>query len=50
LEQEVEKLREEMMKLIAEERDRMASLVKANTDALIELRKTIIDYLLNHAG
>jgi len=49
LETEVEKLRDEMMKLIVEERDRMATLVKANTDAIIELRKTIIDYLLNHA-
>jgi F0F1-type ATP synthase membrane subunit b/b' len=46
LEEEVEKLREEMMELIVEERDRMATLVKANTEAIVELRKTIIDYLL----
>jgi cell division protein FtsB len=46
LESELEKLRDEMMRLIVEERDRMANLVKANTEAIIELRKIIVDYLL----
>ena len=46
LENEVMSLREEMMKLIVEERDRMADLVKANTEALSELRRTIIDFML----
>jgi cell division protein FtsB len=48
LESDVEKLRTEMMHVIVEERDRMASLVSANTNALVELRKTIVDYLLEH--
>jgi hypothetical protein len=48
LESDVEKLRSEMMDVIVEERDRMASLVSANTTALVELRKTIVDYLLEH--
>jgi len=46
LEQEVERLREDMMKLIVEERDRMANLVKANTEALNELRRTITDFII----
>ena len=46
LENEVAALREEMMSLIVEERNRMADLVKANTEALTELRRTITDYML----
>ena len=46
LEQEVERLREDMMKLIVEERDRMANLVKANTEALNELRRTITEFII----
>jgi F0F1-type ATP synthase membrane subunit b/b' len=46
LEEEVAALREEMMSLIVEERNRMADLVKANTEALTELRRTITDYML----
>jgi F0F1-type ATP synthase membrane subunit b/b' len=46
LEGEVDRLREEMMKLIVEERDRMSNLVKANTEAINELRRTITDFML----
>ena len=48
LEEEVAALREEMMMLIVEERNRMADLVRANTEALTELRRTITEYMLKH--
>jgi F0F1-type ATP synthase membrane subunit b/b' len=46
LEDEVARLRNDMMSLIAEERDRMHQIISANTTALNDLRKTIIDVLI----
>ena len=47
LELKVDSLQKEMMNLIIEERERLASLVTENTKALNELRSTIVQYLLN---
>lgn len=46
LEEKVDRLQEEMLSLLIEERDRMAELVSANTMALNELRKTILEYII----
>lgn len=46
LEEKVDRLQEEMLSLLIEERDRMAELVSANTLALNELRKTILEYIV----
>ena len=48
LEEKVDRLQEEMMGLIAEERDRLAELIKDNTEALRELQKTIIKYMVKN--
>jgi hypothetical protein len=49
LEEKVDKLQEEMMGLIAEERDRLAELIKDNTEALRELQKTIFKYMVKNS-
>jgi DNA-binding transcriptional MerR regulator len=48
LEVKVDKLQEEMVTLLAEERDRLADLIKENTAALQELQRTILQYLVNN--
>jgi hypothetical protein len=48
LEEKVDRLQEEMMGLIAEERDRLAELIKDNTEALRELQKTIFKYMVKN--
>lgn len=48
LEAKVDKLQEEMVTLLAEERDRLAELIKENTMALQELQRTILTYLVNN--
>ena len=48
LEEKVDKLQEEMMALIIEERDRLADLIKENTAALQELQKTIFKYMVKN--
>ncbi len=48
LEVKVDKLQEEMVTLLAEERDRLADLIKENTAALQELQRTILTYLVNN--
>jgi mannitol-1-phosphate/altronate dehydrogenase len=48
LEEKVDRLQEEMMALIAEERDRLAELIKDNTEALRELQKTIFKYMVKN--
>jgi mannitol-1-phosphate/altronate dehydrogenase len=48
LEEKVDKLQEEMMSLIIEERDRLADLIKENTAALQELQKTIFKYMVKN--
>ena len=46
LEAKVDKLQEEMIKLLAEERDRLSELIKENTAALQDLQKTILQYMV----
>ena len=48
LEEKVDRLQDEMMGLIAEERDRLAELIKDNTEALRELQKTIFKYMVKN--
>lgn len=48
LEAKVDKLQEEMVTLLAEERDRLSELIKENTQALQELQRTILQYLVNN--
>lgn len=47
LEIKVDNLQLEMMKLLVEERDRLSDLIRDNTEALQELQKTILKYLVN---
>ena len=48
LEAKVDKLQAEMVTLLAEERDRLANLIKENTAALQDLQRTILQYLVNN--
>ena len=48
LEAKVDKLQEEMVTLLQEERDRLADLIKENTQALQDLQKTILQYMVNN--
>ena len=46
LEAKVDKLQEEIMSMLQEERDRLDKLIRDNTAALQELQKTIYKYLV----
>ena len=46
LEEKIDKLQEEMMTILVEERDRLAELIRENTLALNELQKTIFKYMV----
>jgi len=48
LEAKVDKLQEEMVTLLQEERDRLADLIKENTAALQDLQKTILQYMVSN--
>lgn len=48
LEVKVDKLQEEMMQLLIEERDRLAELIKENTQALKDLQNTILKYMVKN--
>jgi DNA-binding transcriptional MerR regulator len=48
LEVKVDKLQEEMVTLLQEERDRLADLIKENTQALQDLQKTILQYMVSN--
>lgn len=48
LEEKVDKLQRDMMALLVEERDRLAELIKDNTQALQELQKTILKYMVKN--
>lgn len=48
LEAKVDKLQEEMVTLLQEERDRLADLIKENTQALQDLQKTILQYMVSN--
>jgi len=47
LEEKVDKLQQEMMEILVEERDRMSKLITDNTTALQELQKTIVTYIVS---
>lgn len=49
LEEKVDKLQEEMMTLLVEERDRLAELIKENTEAMRDLQKTIFKYMVKNS-
>jgi predicted PurR-regulated permease PerM len=46
LEDKIDKLQEQMLKIIVEERDRLDTLIRDNTAALSELQKTIYKYMV----
>jgi DNA-binding transcriptional MerR regulator len=48
LEAKVDKLQEEMITLLAEERDKLSELIKENTAALQELQRTILTFMINN--
>lgn len=47
LEKKVDKLQEDMMTLLTEDRDRMAYLVQENTKAMQELSRIVLEYIVN---
>ena len=47
LEEKVDKLQDEMMAILVEERDRMSKLITDNTTALQELQKTIVTFIVS---
>jgi hypothetical protein len=49
LEAKVDRLQEEMMALLIEERDRLSQLIRENTQALSDLQKTILEYIVKNA-
>ncbi len=48
LEDKIDRLQEEMMQLLIEERDRLSELIRENTQALQELQKTIFKYMVKN--
>jgi hypothetical protein len=48
LETKIDRLQDEMMGLLVEERDRLAQLIRDNTSALQELQKTIFKYMVKN--
>ena len=44
----IDRLQDEMMGLLVEERDRLAQLIRDNTSALQELQKTIFKYMVKN--
>lgn len=48
LEEKVDRLQRDMMGILVEERDRLAELIKDNTQALQELQKTILQYMVKN--
>ena len=48
LEAKVDRLQEDMMKLLVEERDRLDVLIRDNTAALQELQKMIYKYMVKN--
>jgi len=47
LEEKIDKLQQQMMQLLVEERDRLDTLIRDNTAALTDLQKTIYKYMMN---
>jgi hypothetical protein len=48
LEVKIDRLQDEMMGLLVEERDRLAQLIRDTTSALQELQKTIFKYMVKN--
>lgn len=48
LEEKVDKLQEDIMQMLIEERDRMGALIRENTAALQELQKVIYKYMVKN--
>lgn len=46
LEKKVDALQEEMMSLIVDQKDQLVDLVKANTEALRDLQKLVLEYVI----
>tara|TARA_R110000868_G_scaffold146624_2_gene367504 strand:- start:606 stop:908 length:303 start_codon:yes stop_codon:yes gene_type:complete len=46
LEKKIDALQEEMMSLIVEQKDQLVDLVKANTEALRDLQKLVLEYVI----
>ena len=46
LEEKIDRLQEQMLKILVEERDRLDTLIRDNTAALQELQKTIYKYMV----
>ena len=46
LEQKIDALQEEMMGLIVEQKDQLVDLVRANTEALRDLQKLVLEYVI----
>jgi hypothetical protein len=46
LEKKIDRLQEEMLKILVEERDRMSELIENNSKALRDLHSTILTYLI----
>jgi len=46
LEEKIDKLQQQMMEILVEERDRLDTLIRDNTTALTELQKTIYKYMM----
>jgi hypothetical protein len=46
LEKKVDALQDEMMGLIVEQKDQLVDLVKANTEALRDLQKLVLEYVI----
>jgi hypothetical protein len=48
LERKIDALQEEMMGLIVEQKDQLVDLVKANTEALRDLQKLVLEYVIRN--
>jgi hypothetical protein len=47
LEEKIERVQKEMNDLLVEERDRMSHLIQENTQALNDLQKTILNFMIS---
>jgi predicted PurR-regulated permease PerM len=47
LEQKIDAIQKEMNELLIEERDRMSTLIQENTQALNDLQKTILNFMIS---
>ena len=46
LEEKVDRLQQEMVQILVEERDRMSKLISENTQALNDLQRVITEYII----